>query len=87
MTTKKRIPLLVAGFLLVVGSSAFAAPYALGAPPEPNIAKEPEGRVRHHREPDFGLVTPDSMLARPAIATPRRSRSAEQAALTSVPVL
>lgn len=88
MTTKKRIPLIVAGFVLLVGSSAFAAPYTLNAPAEPNLPREAQGRVRHHREPDFGLVTPDSMVARAAIATPRRrSPSEAQLAATSIPVL
>ena len=88
MTTKTRIPLIVAGFVLLVGSSALATPYSLNAPAEPNLPSEAQGRVRHHREPDFGLVTPDSMMARPAIATRhRRSPSEVQLAATSIPVL
>ena len=87
MTTQKRIPLIVAGFLLLLGSSAFAAPYSLNAPSEPNIAKEPAGRVRHSREGDYGLVTPDTMTARPAIATPKRSPAEKQLLATSIPVL
>lgn len=87
MTNKKRFPLIVAGFVLLVGSSAFATPYALNAPTEPNIAKEPAGRVRHRRPAAFGLATPDVMLARPVIASPSRSRADVQLSSTSIPVL
>ena len=53
MTNKKRIPLIVAGFLVLLGSSAFAAPYSLNTPPEPNVVDEPAGRVRHARDHDL----------------------------------